>query len=81
MQIPNPAITKYHHHYAAIFYSRDELSLDAAGLSIKATVPAKHPELPLLYEAGRVKRAELREAARLEAERLAKEAAEKVVAE
>jgi hypothetical protein len=27
----NPAITKYHHHYAAIYYSEDEASLKAFG--------------------------------------------------
>jgi phosphopantetheinyl transferase (holo-ACP synthase) len=80
MQSTNPNIKKYHYHYAAIFYSRDEASLKAAGDSIGKTVPATHKEIPLLDEAYRQKRAELRAAAAQEAESptKAKEAAEKV---
>jgi hypothetical protein len=74
MQSTNPNIKKYHYHYAAIFYSRDEASLEAADVSIKKTVPANDKELPLLQEAYRQKRAELRAAA-------AHEAAEKVGAD
>jgi hypothetical protein len=77
----NPNIKKYHHHYCAIFYSRDELSLVDAGKSIKITVPSNHKELALLDTAYREKRAELREAARLEALKKAKEAVEKVGAD
>jgi hypothetical protein len=68
MQSTNPNIKKYHYHYAAIFYSRDEASLEAAGDSIKKTVPATHKEIPLLDEAYRQKRAELRAAAAQEAD-------------
>jgi hypothetical protein len=81
MQRTNPNIEKYHYHYAAICYSRDEASLEAADVSIKKTVPANDKELPLLQEAYRQKRAELRAAATQEPERKAKEAAEKVVAD
>jgi hypothetical protein len=78
MERTNPNIKKYHYHYASIFYSRDEASLEAAKDSIKKTVPATHKEIPLLDEAYRQKRAELRAAAAQEAGRNAKEAAEKV---
>jgi hypothetical protein len=81
MQSTNPNIKKYHYHYAAIFYSRDEASLEAAKVSIKNTVPATHKEIPLLDEAYRQKRAELRAAAAQEAESKRKEAAEKVGAD
>jgi hypothetical protein len=81
MQSTNPNIEKYLYHYAAIFYSRDEASLEAASDSITMTVVKEspnHPELPLLRETYRQKRAELRAAAAQEKERKAKEAAEKV---
>jgi hypothetical protein len=81
MESTNPNIKKYHYHYAAIFYSRDEANLKAAGDSIKKTVPANHNEIPLLDEAYRQKRAELRAAVAQAAERKAKEAAEKVGAD
>jgi hypothetical protein len=81
MQSTNPNIKKYHYHYAAIFYSRDEASLEAAKDSIKNTVPATHKEIPLLDEAYRQKLAELRAAAAHEAESKRKEAAEKVGAD
>jgi hypothetical protein len=57
-----PTITRYRHHFMAIFYSRDELSLTAAGESIALTVPATHPELALLVEAGKQKREEFKQA-------------------
>jgi hypothetical protein len=81
MERTNPNIEKYHYQYAAIFYSRDKESLKAAGVSIKKTVPASHKEIPLLDEAYRQKRAELRAAAAQEAEGKAKETAEKVGAD
>jgi hypothetical protein len=58
-----PNITRYRHHLMAIFYSRDELSLTDAGISIDLTVPAKHPERALLVEAGKQKREEFKQAA------------------
>jgi hypothetical protein len=79
MLFPNPAIEKFHHHYAAIYYSRDKAALRAAGESIKVTVPAGHEELPKLTLAYTEKMSEFKETARLEAEKKAKEAAEKVV--
>jgi hypothetical protein len=58
-----PTITRYRYHLMAIFYSRDELSLTAAGESIALTVPANHPERALLVEAGKQKREEFKQAA------------------
>jgi hypothetical protein len=58
-----PSIVVYRHHLMAIFYSRDELSLTDAGISIDLTVPAKHPERALLVEAGKQKREEFKQAA------------------
>jgi hypothetical protein len=77
MERHNPLITKYHHHYSAIFYSHDEASLEASAKSIRLTVgkdDPKHPDLPLLRQAYSDKLAELREKA-------AQEAAEKAEAE
>jgi hypothetical protein len=77
----NPAITKYHHHYAAIFYSHNEPSLKASAKSIDLTVgkdEPKHPDLPLLRKAYSEKLAELREKAAQEAAKKAKEEAEKI---
>jgi hypothetical protein len=56
-----PKIEVYRHHLMAIFYSRDELSLTDAGISIDLTVPAKHPERALLVEAGKQKREEFKQ--------------------
>jgi hypothetical protein len=58
-----PSDGVYRHHFMAIFYSRDELSLTAAGESIALTVPAGHKELPMLVEAGKQKREEFKQAA------------------
>jgi hypothetical protein len=58
-----PEIVVYRYHLMAIFYSRDELSLTAAGESIALTVPASHKELPMLVEAGKQKREEFKQAA------------------
>jgi hypothetical protein len=77
MERRNPLITKYHHHYSAIYYSHDEASLKASAKSIELTAvkdDPKHPDLPLLRQAYSDKLVELREKA-------AKEAAEKAEAE
>lgn len=54
-----PSIVTYRHHFMAIYYSRDNLALDAAGFSIEKTVPVNHSELPVLFEAGKQRREEL----------------------
>jgi hypothetical protein len=77
----NPAITKYHHHYAAIYYSEDEASLKASAKSIDLTVgkdDPNHPDLPLLRVAYSEKLGELRGKAAQEAAEKAKKEAEKV---
>jgi hypothetical protein len=58
-----PSIVVYRYHLMAIFYSRTELSLTDAGISIDLTVPANHPERALLVEAGKQKREEFKQAA------------------
>jgi hypothetical protein len=59
----NPAITKYHYHYAAIYYSEDVASLKDSAKSIDLTVgkdDPNHPDLPLLRVAYSEKLGELR---------------------
>jgi hypothetical protein len=81
MERLNPAITKYHHHYAAIYYSEDVASLKASAKSIDLTVgkdDPNHPDLPLLRVAYSEKLGEFRVKAAQEAAEKAKEEAEKV---
>jgi hypothetical protein len=81
MERLNPAITKYHHHYAAIYHSDDVASLKASAKSIDLTVgkdDPKHPDLPLLRVAYKEKLGELREKADLEAAEKAKKEADKI---
>jgi hypothetical protein len=77
----NPAITKYHHHYAAIYHSDDVASLKDSAKSIDLTVgkdDPNHPDLPLLRVAYSEKLGELRDKAAQEAAEKAKKEAEKV---
>jgi hypothetical protein len=81
MERLNPAITKYHHHYAAIYYSEDEASLKASAKSLDLTVgkdDPRHPDLPLLRVAYKEKLGELREKAAQEAAEKAKKEADKI---
>jgi hypothetical protein len=81
MERLNPAITKYQHHYAAIYYSEDVASLKASAKSIDLTVgkdDPNHPDLPLLRVAYSEKLGELRVKAAQEAAEKAKKEAEKV---
>jgi hypothetical protein len=83
MERHNPLITKYHHHYSAIYYSHDEASLKASAKSIELTAvkdDPKHPDLPLLRKAYSDKLVELRKKAAQEAAGKAKEEAEEVAA-
>jgi uncharacterized small protein (DUF1192 family) len=83
MERLNPAITKYHHHYAAIYHSEDEASLKASAKSIELTVgkdDPNHPDLPLLRVAYSEKLGELRKKAAQEAAEKAKKEAGKVAA-
>jgi hypothetical protein len=55
-----PAIVIYRHHYMAILYSQDDKALTAVGNCIASLVPAGHAELPMLVEAGKQRREELK---------------------
>jgi hypothetical protein len=55
-----PTIQIYRYHLAAIVASETSRELTATGESIQATVPANHPELPMLIRAGQERREEIK---------------------
>lgn len=81
MQLNHPRILEFGYIHRTLYFCRDEAALEATAEQIKKTVPKDHPELPLLRGSYATRREEIREAARLDAEKKAKEAAEKVVVE
>lgn len=53
-------IIRYRYIFNAIVYSSDDKALTAVGDCINATVPADHTETPMLVEAGKQRREELK---------------------
>lgn len=81
MNLNHPKILEFGYIHRTLYFNSDLLALEATGVQIKATVPPDHPDLPLLREAYRLRRTEIREAVARKNEELQEQLAEKAKAE